>query len=71
MKSALRAGEIFRFQRKVKVKIRLADFFHLNYISPLILPGCEIFLSGADCPPHPLPQAGGKIMECKPFCSAF
>ena len=27
MKSALRAGEIFRFQRKVKEKIRLADFY--------------------------------------------
>ena len=36
-------------------------------ISPLILPGRETLRGGADCPPQPLPQAGGAVRECRYF----
>ena len=66
VKSALCAGEIFRFQRKVKEKIRRgADFSHFNYISHLISFWCRIFRAGADCLPQPLPQADGASLRAR------
>ena len=45
--------------RKLRLKSAAADFFHLNYISPLVFFGHKFLRKGADCPPQPLPQTGG------------